>query len=220
MYPTTISVLGLAIASLALAQTSVVTLYVPGADVQPLDASIVGSDATATTYAIQCAPGTDSNDCGLPGVITLVEGPKTAKYTMSAEMDASGAVAFTGYVDCSLAGTTSAVCIESYGGNEANSPGRSTMTYTGTDLEYMPVTITAGAAAKATTGASPSSAVPSTTDTVSLATPANTSGASSSGSAASSSGSAAAQPTTGGASLSGANIKLALGGAAAVLAML
>jgi len=226
MYPTSISVFGLAMASLAFAQTSIVTLYIPGADVQPLDASIIGSDATATTYAIQCAPGTDSSDCGLPGVITLTEGPKTAAYTMPAEPDASGGVAFTGFMDCSLAGTTSAVCVESFGGNEANSPGSSTVTYTGTDQPYMPVTITAGAAAKATAGNSPGSTVPPTTSRLSSTTATNTGSASrttSSGSTASSSVSGAAQPSssgqTGGASSSGANIKLALG-AAIVLAMM
>lgn len=224
MRPTTISFLGLAIASVSHAQTSVVTLYIPGADVQPLDASIIGSDAAATTYAVQCAPGTDSDDCGFPGVFTLTEGPKTAKYTISAETDDNGSVAFTGYMDCSLAGTTSAVCIESYGGNEANFPGSSIATYTGTDVVYMPVTITAGAAAKATAGGSSSTAVSSTTPMASptaspsTATVTKASRTSSSGTA-NASGSATPQSTPNGASLSGANVKLALGGAAVVMAL-
>ncbi|RQM08390.1 hypothetical protein DH86_00002626 [Scytalidium sp. 3C] len=92
---TSVSALGLfaVMSASAAAQTSVLTLYIPGADVQPLVASVIGSDATATTYALQCAPGTDSNDCGINGVVTLTEGPKTAAYTFPAEMDESGSVA-------------------------------------------------------------------------------------------------------------------------------
>lgn len=51
-----------------------------------------------------------------------------------------------GKYECSLAGTTSAVCIESHGGSEANFPGISTETYTGTDQPYIPITVTARAA--------------------------------------------------------------------------
>merc|ERR1711939_443506 len=57
-----------------------------------------------------------------------------------------GVLAFTGRIDCSLDSTISAVCVESFGGSEANFPGESTETYTGTDFQYMPVFITAGAA--------------------------------------------------------------------------
>jgi hypothetical protein len=105
MTPIAICVVGLAVAGFSSAQ-STVSLFIPGADLQPLVASIVGSvqissclprdftdssqDATATTYAIQCVPGTDSSDCGISGVVTLTEGPSTAVYTMS---DGMGGVA-------------------------------------------------------------------------------------------------------------------------------
>jgi len=56
MCRTTISVIGLAMAGLSFAQSSTrrelfntVTLYVPGADIQPLVASIVGSVGKTTT---------------------------------------------------------------------------------------------------------------------------------------------------------------------------
>ncbi|KAH8799853.1 hypothetical protein F5884DRAFT_838570 [Xylogone sp. PMI_703] len=221
MHATTISILGLAVAGVSLAQTSVVTLYIPGADVQPLAGSIVGSDATATTYVLQCAPGTDSDNCGFDGPFTLTEGPKTAIYTLPAVQDENDNILFAGYIDCSLAGTTSAVCIQSFGGSEANFPGQTTVTYTGTDVEYMPVTITARAAAKPTAGGSPSSAAPSTTPAASgpTSTAAKPSGTSSSG-AANASGSAVPKETPNAASWTGANVKLVLGGAAAVLALL
>lgn len=34
-------------------------------------------DATATTYSINCPPGTDSSDCGMGPGLTLIAGPKT-----------------------------------------------------------------------------------------------------------------------------------------------
>ena len=99
----------LAIASLAIAQTSTVTLYIPGADPQPLEASVIATvrprpsssdrdtnypqGATATTYALQCVPGTDGSNCGLPGIVTLTEGPATAAYTFPAQLDANGSLA-------------------------------------------------------------------------------------------------------------------------------
>jgi hypothetical protein len=55
-------------------------------------------------------------------------------------------------IECSLA-SSSAVCVESFGGSEANDPGMSTETLTGTDYTYMPVVITAGAGSG---GAAPS----------------------------------------------------------------
>jgi len=219
-----ITLLGLAIASTSFAQTSTVTLYIPGADVQPLVASIVASDATATTYAVQCKPGTDSSDCGFSDVFTLTEGSAKAQYTIAPQKDENGTVAFEGYFDCSLAGTTSAVCAESFGGTEANFPGMSTETISGTDLVYQQVIVTARAAANS--GASSSSVGPSTTNTGS--TTANTSGASAktSGSGASSSGAtqtsssqAAASSKAGVAAVTG-NTKWALGGAAVALAIM
>jgi len=150
MYSTTLlSLLGAA--TLALTQTTTQTLYIPGADTQPLVASIIGADPTATTYLLQCSPGTDSSDCGFDGPVTLTEGPATAAYTFPAEYYDNGTLAFTGYQDCALYGTTSAVCVESGGGAEANFPGVSTITYTGTDQPYMPVVIT-GAVAVSTPG--------------------------------------------------------------------
>jgi len=83
MISATISIFGLVLAGLSSAQTTTISLYIPGADTQPLIGSIVGSDSAATTYALQCVAGTDASDCGFPGVFTLTEGPATAAYTMS-----------------------------------------------------------------------------------------------------------------------------------------
>ncbi|RDL40485.1 uncharacterized protein BP5553_00464 [Venustampulla echinocandica] len=219
MYPTTISVLGLAMAGLSLAQTSTVNLYMPGFDANSFVASVAGSDKAATTYAITCAPTVSLRDCGMRSAILLTEGPATAKFTMSAEVDEKGELAFTGYIDCSLAGTTSAVCVESFGGKDANFPGISTETYSGTDVLYQPVLITARAAAGS--GGSPSSVVPSTTKTGSEAT--NTSGGSMKTSASGATSTGSPQPTSsksaGVAAVMG-NKGWALGGAAVAIAMM
>ncbi|KFY11159.1 hypothetical protein V491_07329, partial [Pseudogymnoascus sp. VKM F-3775] len=136
MRPASVGLVGLALTTLSAAQNATVTVFVPGTEDSPLVASIIGSDATATTYAIACNLGVDSNDCGIQGTITLTEGPATAKYTVAPVVDPNGETAFMGKYECSLAGTTSAVCIESHGGSQANFPGISTETYTGTDQPY------------------------------------------------------------------------------------
>lgn len=151
MYSITLfSLLGAA--TLALTQTITQTLYIPGADPQSLVASVLGADATATTYLLQCSTGTDSSDCGFDGPVTLTEGPATAAYTFPAEYFDNGTLAITGYQDCALYGTTSAVCVESAGGAEANFPGMSTVTYTGTDQPYMPVVVTGAVAVSTPSG--------------------------------------------------------------------
>jgi len=239
MRSTTI-VCGLAFAALTVAQSTTISLYIPGADTQPLVGSIIGSDSAATTYALECAPGTDSNDCGFPGVFTLTEGPSTAVYTLSdgIEADSSTIVAFTGYIDCSL-DASSAVCAESFGGTEANFPGSSTETFTGTDFTYMPVVITAGplntggAAAPSSTNAAPTAS--STGDAVESSTSgaAESSFDSPSGSSATKTSSGAAQtqgssspsvkasssPSTGGVPMITGNAKWVLGGAALAAAL-
>lgn len=122
----------------------------------------------------------------------------------------------TGYFDCALAGTTSAVCIESFGGTDANFPGSSTETYTGTGLAFMSVVITAGVTAS--TSSSP--IVPSTTTSGPSAT--NTSGSSTKTSSAGESTSGANQgisatsSSTGGVPVARESAKWVLGGIAAL----
>jgi len=228
MHSTTLlSLLG-AGASLALAQTTTEILYIPGADIQSLVASVITSDATATTYALQCASptATDSDDeCGFDGVVTLTEGPSTAAYTFPPETDTAGGLAFTGYMDCSLYGTTSAVCIESFGGNQANDPGMSTTTYSGTDQPYMPVVIT-GAAAVSTPG--PVAASTTTTSSEGSSTSSGTAAtktSTSSGLTKTSTGSSSAAAKTGtstssaGGAIITAGAKWLVGGGAAAAAL-
>lgn len=214
MISATISIFGLVLAGLSSAQTTTISLYIPGADTQPLIGSIVGSDSAATTYALQCVAGTDASDCGFPGVFTLTEGPATAAYTMS-EAGSDGTLALTGYMDCSLAGTVSAVCAESFGGTEANFPGTSTETFTGTDYSFMPVTIT-GAAAVTSSSSVVKGGPSATTETSSSgATKTSTSGidASQSSAAGTSTSTAGVPAITG-------NARWFAGGAALAMAVL
>ncbi|OWO99565.1 hypothetical protein B2J93_2610 [Marssonina coronariae] len=207
---------------LALAQTSTVSLYIPGADTQALVGSIVGSDATLTTYAIECAPSsTDGEACGFSGQFTLTENAASAKYTIPAELDSNGTLVRTGRIDCSLAGAASAVCVESFGGSEANFPGISTETYTGTDFSYLPVIITAGVAV---TRGSPTPGVSATSTSGSSTSQTSGSSTKVQGSGGTPSKTPQAAPrtstsTAGGPTATG-NTGWVLGGAMAALAMM
>ncbi|EME47639.1 hypothetical protein DOTSEDRAFT_114740, partial [Dothistroma septosporum NZE10] len=121
-------------------QSSVLQIPFYGYDTQAIDASIVSVSDSATTLQLACPPGTDSSDCGLFPSQTLIFGPST--YSMN--LGVGSAEAFTGTQDCSRQGTTSAVCTESNGGNEANDPGMSTTSYESSDIAVLPVTVTAG----------------------------------------------------------------------------
>lgn len=120
-----------------------------------------------------------------------------------------------GKYECSLAGTTSAVCIESHGGSQANFPGISTETYTGTDQPYIPITITARAA-----GAN-SIASPSTTGSGTEATQTSGTGAGEGAEvAATTTNSGLEGVSTGAAAAISQGAGWVLGGAAMALAML
>ncbi|OBT75053.1 hypothetical protein VF21_06511 [Pseudogymnoascus sp. 05NY08] len=225
MRPPSVSLVGLALATVSAAQKATVTLFVPGTQKEPLVASIIGSDATATTYAISCDSAASAQDCGVEGTITLTEGPTTAKYTIAPVIDPNGQTAFEGQYDCSLAGTTSAVCVESHGGSEANFPGVSTETYTSTDQPYIPITITALAVGANRVGS------PSTTGSGAESTQTSDAGAGAgagmsaadarrSGDAATTTNSGAGGASTGAAAAISQGAGWVLGGAAMALAML
>jgi hypothetical protein len=93
----------LATLGLATAQSSVVSLFIPDTDPQPLAASIVGQvrtyalveilklnetdqhpqDAGAVTYSINCPPGTDGSDCGMGPGMWYTSASKTIEWAMS-----------------------------------------------------------------------------------------------------------------------------------------
>ncbi|PYI29927.1 hypothetical protein BP00DRAFT_458217 [Aspergillus indologenus CBS 114.80] len=101
----------------------------------------MGVAATATTYYINCPPGTDGSDCGMGPGLTVIAGPQTTSYLME-EPDED----FYWSVACSLQGTTTGSCVEMASGSGANFPGTSTIPLDTEDIAsgLMPVTITAG----------------------------------------------------------------------------
>ncbi|MCJ1449707.1 hypothetical protein MMC28_000035 [Mycoblastus sanguinarius] len=171
------TLLTLSLVALSAAQTSTVSLFIPDADPQSLVASIAGSDATATTYVVQCASGaaassntptptltadscsgtfcdnggdSGSPSCGFPSPFTVVQGPSTVHYALT--LDDS-----TASVDCALMGSTQAVCTGSATGailTQQTQSAVQTATLTGTDVSYLPVVITAGSVTAKATGAS------------------------------------------------------------------
>ncbi len=121
------------------AQSTTLSIPFYNLDTQSIDASIVSTNPTATTMALACPPGTDSNDCGLFPEMTLVYGPST--YHL--DMGVGDANVFTGTVDCVRGPTIT--CIRFATGSEANFPGTSTATYAEDDILTLPVTVTSGA---------------------------------------------------------------------------
>ncbi|KAL6231210.1 hypothetical protein BDW75DRAFT_50160 [Aspergillus navahoensis] len=196
-----------ALASVAIAESTVTSMYIFGADEQPLAASIMGNDASATTYSINCPPGTDGNDCGMGPGMTVIAAGEATTYIMNDGDD------FQYTAECSV-GKSAATCTLSAGGADANFPGVETTT---AEVSYMPVTITAGSVASA--GAS-STASTSTGSSTSAET---TAAGSASASQASETASRTAEETGADPSETGAAVRvtgvvgLVVGGAAVAL---
>jgi len=70
-------------ASVAAAQSSIVTVFLPGFDPKGIQASVVSAAPSATTYHLNCAPDTAADECGLADGVDLVYGPSTFAYKMS-----------------------------------------------------------------------------------------------------------------------------------------
>ncbi|KAJ4333207.1 hypothetical protein N0V87_007762 [Didymella glomerata] len=122
----------------AAAQTSIVSIPFYILDNQSIEASVVSANPSATTMALNCPTGTDSNDCGLFPEMTLIYGPSTYHI----DMGLGDAGIYTGSEDCTMGATVT--CAEFATGSEANFPGSSTTTYEGEDILTLPVTITSG----------------------------------------------------------------------------
>ncbi|KAA8642017.1 hypothetical protein EYZ11_003949 [Aspergillus tanneri] len=150
--------LGLAIASVTAAKDSVSSMFVYGARQQSLEASIIGNDATVTSYNINCRPGTDTSDCDMGAGLTLLAGPAMTTYFMD---NPSKDTELT--VICSVAEKeSSAVCWQTARGTGTQSPGIHTTTVR-TSFSQVPVTITAGEVTS-TTSTTTSTSSASTTE--------------------------------------------------------
>ncbi|KAJ5437899.1 uncharacterized protein N7458_008897 [Penicillium daleae] len=197
----------LATVGFATAQTSVVSLFIPDTDPQPLAASLVAQGAGTTTYSINCPPGTDGSDCGMGPGMWYTSGPKTVEWAMSDPADG-----FWGRIVCSMGGTTTAVCTEMMSGTGANFPGTSTGHLAQSDITLIPVTVTAGPTS--TASASTTTDLTGSTSTSSSSNVHATGGTASSASAASST-IVASHTSTGGLSRVTGNPCVVFGGAAA-----
>ncbi|KAL2176809.1 uncharacterized protein P884DRAFT_260296 [Thermothelomyces heterothallicus CBS 202.75] len=146
-------------AGLAAAQSSVVTVLLPQFDQQAIDASVIAAAPTATTYRINCPPGADSSDCGVPDEFEFVYGPSTFAYTMSMGKT------MVATANCKLdMPKDTADCVGTMSEEGLSTVGRDTLT----DLtSYMlPITITAGLdKLAASTGAGTAPAAPARTTT-------------------------------------------------------
>ncbi|KAJ5935045.1 hypothetical protein N7466_004592 [Penicillium verhagenii] len=202
----------LATVGLVAAQTSVVSMFIPFADPQPLAASIVGKSAGTTTYSINCPPGTDSDDCGMGPGLWMTAGPTTTRYSLT-EPD----VDFYDNMDCSVGGTTTAVCTEVVSGTGANDPGTDSTTYAPTDITLLPVTITAGPATTSAASTATESTGSSDSANTSSSDKTGKTGSTASSTSAAASTSASSGTSTGGLSRVTGNPVVALGGAAAAL---
>lgn len=168
--------------SLAAAQSSTITATLIGYDGMSFSASLITARPEATTIALKC-PESLSSDCGLFPEETVVIGPSTFS---AAQGDPSGN--FTATADCKIASST-AVCVISASGTDANFPGLDTETFSGTDIVQATIVITAGAD-KLTAGGSAASA--SASASASAKSSAASAGKTSGSAAASKTGSAAA----------------------------
>ncbi|MCJ1308463.1 hypothetical protein MMC25_002116 [Agyrium rufum] len=150
-----VCVLALYIASV-IAQ-STIQVFIPGFDLQPLVGSIVASDTAATTYAIACSPGTQSDECGVPGTITLTEGPSTLAYTFSYDSMVAG-------VSCKLSGTTEADCLGTASGASVGTDSLLSTQLQASEITFIPLTITAGAGVVNSVAASTTAAASASTN--------------------------------------------------------
>ncbi|KUI53097.1 hypothetical protein VP1G_00330 [Cytospora mali] len=164
--------------------TSVTTLFLYGAEGDNIVGSVMSVAPGATTYFVNCAPGTDASDCGLGLGVTVVEGPSTFG------MHATESGAFTNDVVCKIVSET-ATCVETNAGPEANDPGTSTEIVSDLSEGVLPVTLTAGLNLLSGSGSTSASATASGSATSSTAQPSASvsSGPSATGSTASSSSS-------------------------------
>ncbi|KAJ5369231.1 uncharacterized protein N7496_008991 [Penicillium cataractarum] len=205
-------------ATLAVAD-STVTLFLPGFDAQSIDAKILGSSNSMTTYLLNCPPKEDPNSCGLPDVgYTVTAGASSVIYGMSYGDETISQT-------CKLDGTTSATCWATVVSGtmtetESDSIGIATIPYGGFQAVHVTATQTGGAAASTGASASASTATSTSTGSGSTTTGTSTGSASQSGKTSTSAASTSASHSSNAAiPMMTAHGLWVAGGAAAALAL-
>ncbi|KAK4987271.1 hypothetical protein LTR66_007638 [Elasticomyces elasticus] len=180
--------------------TQTLSLFLLDTNETALVASVVTANPTETAFAIGCAPGIATSDCGYAPTVTITEGydaaAATSFYRMSQLFDGAaidgGAAIVSAY--CSVGGTTSASCKLAAGTRVVNG------TLAATDMTFFPVVITAGAeklaAATASTTAATASTTAATASTTATTTRSGGGATSTSGTAAATAGSTSTHVST------------------------
>lgn len=195
------------------ASSSIVNLHIPDADDQPILASVITANPTATSYLLTCPTDEPAEDCGLGSGIRVLEGPSTLEVHMTLGQTSDD-------ITCRLSGDT-ADCDQASKGADGSTT--AVMQYQGISSWLMPVTVTAGLDALVTTSGSSATTAPtsgsSATTSTSSSNAASPTGSSESTPASSGTGAAqsskATTATTGGAVAATDNAVVA--GIAAVL---
>ncbi|KAF2202982.1 hypothetical protein GQ43DRAFT_291081 [Delitschia confertaspora ATCC 74209] len=144
-----------------------IPIIFPGADDQPLVATVLSANAATTSMIVGCPIGEDSSECGFgPGFnIDIV-----SKTIYQASFTDGDSWSFS--LKCDAAKPTAVVCTESNGGVDANFPGVSTTTLDEEESGDMWMTaIITGGAEKLGATAQPT---PTTTGSASMTTKAST----------------------------------------------
>ncbi|KAJ0114518.1 hypothetical protein J7T55_004761 [Diaporthe amygdali] len=146
------------------ASSSVVDIILPMLESQTIMGSVMGADATATTFFLTCPTDAPSLQCGLGKGMEVVEGSEVLEVHMTQ------ANVVTADISCSIASNT-ASCTSSIASidltisNTATAYSMVTTTGTGTMADIsshtMPVTITAGLEKLTTTTAATATSQPS-----------------------------------------------------------
>ncbi|KAF2166884.1 hypothetical protein M409DRAFT_22936 [Zasmidium cellare ATCC 36951] len=131
-----------------------VSLYLPMGAPSQIHASIISATPNETAYALGCTDNATTSGCGYNPPITVTEGESTIIFTNTYEGDQTTMTAEPLTMQCQLVGAhlydtpmhgaTSAVCT---GASAIAGLGRvqSTSTLASSEINYVPVTITAGA---------------------------------------------------------------------------
>ncbi|KAL4737944.1 hypothetical protein BDV11DRAFT_190580 [Aspergillus similis] len=150
-----------ALASLACAETTITSMFLPGFSQLSIVASVAGNDGTATTYSMTCAaPDDTEEECGMGNGLTVVKAGKAMTYMM----DEGDAYSYSG--ECTIDGTTAACTGSATGLGDGLPASQTFKTY----AKYMPVTITAGSITDAT-AASTATSTAEATSTAAQASP-------------------------------------------------
>lgn len=145
--------------------TPTATILLPGFDGKmDLVASVVSAEKATTTYFVKCGKQTGENECGLPpDGMNITQGPATMVASTVLPADTEYPMLVTYGWECSIGGTTAAVCTYRTDVNITESVNSTvayhistmmglgedpyTTKYNDTELKtaWMPATITAGA---------------------------------------------------------------------------